>query len=92
MVRSLANQIRAEQNLPVVDASLVAPVLHQNHDYGHVVGGKEQIWRGQEAERNFQLYGGVEHAYTLVDVTHELTPGGGIRRVRFRKPLLRLDK
>jgi len=78
-----------EQNLPVVDASLVAPVLHQNHDYGHVAGGKEQIWRGQEAERNFQLYGGVEHAYTLLDVTHELTPDGAIRRVRFRKSLFK---
>jgi hypothetical protein len=81
-----------EQNLPVVDASLVAPVLHQNHDYGHVAGGKEQVWRGQEAERNFQLYGGVEHAYTLLDVTHEVTPGGAIRRVRFRKPLFKIKK
>src|SRR5260370_6418028 len=74
-----------EQNLPVVDASLVAPVLHQNHDYGHVAGGKEQVWRGQETERNFQLYGGVEHAYTLLDVTHERNPDGAIRRGRFRK-------
>ena len=79
-----------EQNLPVVDASLVAPVLHQNHDYGHVAGGRDQIWRGQESERNFHLYGGVEHAYTLLDVTHELTPGGAIRRVRFRKPLFKI--
>jgi hypothetical protein len=79
-----------EQNLPVVDASLVAPVIHQNHDYGHVAGGRDQVWRGQEAERNFQLYGGVEHAYTLLDVTHEITPGGGIRRVRFRKPLVKI--
>jgi hypothetical protein len=79
-----------EQNLPVVDASLVAPVLHQNHDYGHVTGGKEQVWRGREAERNFQLYGGVEHAYTLLDVTHKLTPRGSIRRVRFRKPLFKM--
>jgi len=81
-----------EQDLPVVDASLVAPVLHQNHDYGHVAGGKDQIWRGQEAERNFQLYGGVEHAYTLLDVTHELTRDGAIRRVRFRKPLFRIKQ
>lgn len=79
-----------QQNVPVVDASLVAPVLHQNHDYGHVAGGKEQVWRGKEAERNLQLYGGVEHAYTLLDVTHELTPDGSIRRVRFRKPLFKL--
>jgi hypothetical protein len=81
-----------QQNLPVVDASLVAPLLHQNHDYGHVAGGREQVWRGQEAERNFQLYGGVEHAYTLLDVTHELTPEGSIRRVRFRKPLFKIKQ
>jgi len=81
-----------EQNLPVVDASQVAPVLHQNHDYGHVAGGKEQVWRGQEAERNFQFYGGVEHAYTLLDVTHELTPDGAIRRVRFRRPLFKIKQ
>ncbi len=81
-----------EQNMPVVDASLAAPVLHQNHDYGHVAGGKEQVWRGQETARNFQLYGGVEHAYTLLDVTHELTPGGAIRRVRFRKPLFKIKR
>ncbi len=81
-----------QQNLPVVDASLVAPVLHQNHDYGHVAGGKEQVWRGQDAERNFQLYGGVEHAYTLLDVTHELVPNGSIQRVRFRKPLFKMKQ
>jgi hypothetical protein len=81
-----------EQNLPVVDASLLSPVLHQNHDYGHVAGGKEQVWRGQETARNFQLYGGVEHAYTLLDVTHELTPDGAVRRVRFRKPLFKIKQ
>ena len=81
-----------QQDLPVVDASLVAPVFHQNHDYAHVAGGKEQVWRGLEAERNFQLYGGVEHAYTLLDVTHELTPDGSIRRVRFRKPLFKMKQ
>ncbi len=79
-----------EQNMPVVDVSRVAPVLHQNHDYNHVSGGKEEIWRGQEADRNLQLYGGVEHAYTLLDVTHELTPGGSIRKVRFRKPIFKV--
>ncbi len=73
------------QNLPVIDASRISPLLHQNHDYNHVAGGEDQVWRGKEAERNFQLYGGVEHAYTLLDVTHEITPEGAIRTVRFRK-------
>jgi hypothetical protein len=79
-----------QQNLPVVDASRISPLLHQNHDYNHVSGGKEQVWRGKEAERNFQLYGGVKHAYTLLDVTHELTREGSIRKVRFRKPISKI--
>ncbi|HTT33123.1 MAG TPA: hypothetical protein VMH48_05945 [Methylomirabilota bacterium] len=80
------------QRLPVIDASRVAPLLHQRHDYNHVPGGAAQVWRGEEAARNFQLYGGIEHAYTLLDVTHELTPEGGIRRVRFRKPLFKMKQ
>jgi hypothetical protein len=76
-----------QKGLPVVDASLVAPVLHQNHDYGHVEGGYDRVWRGAEAEHNFALYGGVQHAYTLLDATHELAPDGRLRRVHFRKPL-----
>jgi hypothetical protein len=78
------------QNLPVIDASRIAPLLHQRHDYNHVAGGAEQVWRGKEAERNFQLYGGVQHAYTLLDATHELSGAGSIRKVRFRKPLCKM--
>lgn len=73
------------QGLPVVDASLISPLLHQQHDYNHVPGGADQVWRGKEAERNFQLYGGVRHAYTLLDVTHEIIPSGSVQKVRFRK-------
>lgn len=74
-----------EEKFPVVDLSAVAPVLHQNHDYNHVDGGRERIWQGKEAEHNLQLYGGVKHAYTLLDVTHELTADGAFRRVRLRR-------
>ena len=73
------------QDLPVIDASLIAPLLHQRHDYNHVPGGVDQVWRGKEAERNFQLYGGIRHAHTLLDVTHEIIPSGSVRKVRFRK-------
>jgi hypothetical protein len=76
--------------VPVVDVSLTAPVFHQNHDYSHVSGGEERVWRGVEAQHNFRLYGGMQHAYTLLDVTHELTGSGEIRRVRLRKPLFAL--
>jgi hypothetical protein len=71
--------------IPVVDVSRRAPVIHQNHDYNHVAGGAERVWRGREAEHNLQLYGGMQHAYTLLSVTHELTSDGAIQRVRFRE-------
>jgi hypothetical protein len=74
-----------EEKVPVVDLSLVAPVLHQNHDYNHVDGGRERIWQGKEAEHNLRLYGGVMHACTLLDVTHELIGDGTFRRVRLRR-------
>jgi hypothetical protein len=76
-----------EEKVPIVDLSQVAPVLHQNHEYNHVAGGAKNIWRGKEAQHNLQLYGGVKHAHTLLDVTHELTPAGEIQRVRLRRPV-----
>jgi hypothetical protein len=74
-----------QRGSPVVDLSRVAPVIHQNHDYNHVPGGAQQVWRGHEAEHNFRLYGGRQHAFTLLDVTHELTPAGRIRPVLLRR-------
>jgi len=76
-----------ESGTPVVDLTRVAPVLHQNHDYNHVAGGAEWVWKGKEAEHNLRLYGAAPHSYTFLDVTHELTRSGAIRRVRFRRPL-----
>ena len=75
------------RGIAVVDASLVAPVLHQNHDYNHVSGGEARVWRGAEAAENFRLYGGREHAYTLLSVTHELDEDGELQRVRGRETL-----
>ena len=74
-------------NVPVVDA-----VLHQNHDYNHVSGGAERVWRGEEAAHNFRLYGGTRHAYSLLSVTHELGRDGAIRRVLLREPIFHLKQ
>jgi hypothetical protein len=78
-----------QQNLPVVDGSQFAPLYHQNHDYNHAPGGYAEVWKGEEAKRNFQLYGGVQHAYTLLDATHKLTPAGALRRLWMRKRMFK---
>jgi len=74
-----------ESGIPVIDLSRVAPLFHQNHDYNHVAGGSDWIWKGKEAEHNLRLYNAAPHAFTLLDATHELMPDGTIRRVRFRR-------
>jgi hypothetical protein len=73
------------QGVPVVDVTRVARAIHQNHEYGHIAGGQRGAYWGKEALRNLALYGGIPHAYTLLDVTHELLPGGRLRRVRLRR-------
>lgn len=70
---------------PVVDVSLVAPVIHQNHDYAHT-GGREEIFASEEGRRNFRFYQAAPHSFTLLSATHELTKSGRLRRLFFRKP------
>jgi hypothetical protein len=73
------------QNIPVVDVTEVARAIHQNHEYGHIAGGQKGAYWGEEALRNLAIYGGVPHAFTLLDVTHELRREGRLRRVHLRR-------
>jgi len=60
---------------PVVDATGVITAIHQNHDYSHslVRGG---VWKGPERERNIELMGGLDHAFTLDYANYLLTTQG----------------
>ncbi len=62
--------------IPVVDATGVALVIHQNHAYGHVKQATGGTWEGPEADRNLELIGTDERVFTLLDATHHLTPSG----------------
>ena len=73
------------QRIPVVDMTQVTRAIHQNHDYGHIASGQQGAYWGEEARRSLVMYGGVPHAFSLLDVTHELLPSGRIRRVYFRR-------
>jgi hypothetical protein len=74
--------------VPLVDASRVATVIHQNHDYSHLAGGVETAWKGADAARNAELAGaGVD--YVLWDASHVLgrgllVPALGARYLSFR--------
>jgi hypothetical protein len=49
----------------VIDTSALGPIVHQNHGYAHVSGGRATVYQGAEAERNLAIYG-RPHAFTLL--------------------------
>lgn len=76
--------------ISVVDVTKVARAIHQQHDYSHIAGGQSGAYAGEEARRNLEIYGGVQHAFTLLHATHELLSNGIIRRTRYRAGTFRV--
>jgi hypothetical protein len=72
------------RGVPLVDATAVAPVIHQNHDYSHIKtagadpGGRQSYLKGQDTQNNAALIGDWTHMYTIDHATHVLT-GAGVR-------------
>ncbi len=64
------------EGLPVLDATDAVVAIHQNHDYAYHPQGKEGVWQDAEAQRNYELAGGVKHIFTMDDATHRLTATG----------------
>ncbi|MEK6250027.1 MAG: hypothetical protein N2C12_17720 [Planctomycetales bacterium] len=49
-----------QQGLPVIDVTRSVYAIHQNHDYGHIKGGRGAAYvSGEETKRNRQLAGGM---------------------------------
>jgi hypothetical protein len=69
----------------VIDASFAVTAVHQNHDYRHHPQGREGVWNGEEARRNFELGGNGKHLYTFDNSTHLLTRSGLLLRTPMRK-------
>ncbi len=58
--------------VPVIDATEVITVAHQNHDYAHVKHATDDTTEGPEAVNNRELAGGWGHIFTIQDATHLL--------------------
>ncbi len=63
----MVNQALA-RDLPVVDASLTTTVIHQDHDYAHLRGGRNEAYMGPEAQIN-KAFEQVEGEGNLADAT-----------------------
>jgi hypothetical protein len=71
-----------QRRIPVVDATLTVPALHQFHDYSHATGDIGEVFDGEDAKRNraFIPIGAVP---ILEDADFLLT-GGGLESNRSR--------
>jgi hypothetical protein len=69
-----------QEKWPVIDCTPLVMIVHQNHDYSHLPGGKPH-YEHPDTNENIRLAGG--HAavrYTLLDATHQLTKNGILAR------------
>ena len=67
------------QNWPVIDCTQSVMIIHQNHDYSHLPGGKPH-YNHPDTDVNIRLAGGQAHIrYTILDATHQLADGKLIR-------------
>ncbi len=68
------------QNWPVIDCTPSVMIIHQNHDYSHLPGGKPH-YNHPDTDVNIRLAGGQAHIrYTILDATHQLAQGGKLVR------------
>lgn len=66
---------------PVIDGTQAVTIVHQNHDYSHLPGGRPP-YDLEESQKNMELAGGFSTMYMVLDVDHELRS----RRVRRAAP------
>lgn len=60
---------------PVIDCTPSVMIVHQNHDYSHLPGGKPH-YEHPDTNENIRLAGGQANVrYTILDSTHQLVDG-----------------
>ena len=62
------------RNIPVIDASFALRVEHQFHDYGHIGGGREAVWKGEDAMSNKRENQLRDFGPNVLDATHTVLP------------------
>jgi hypothetical protein len=69
-----------KENWTVIDCTPSIMIVHQNHDYSHLPGGKPH-YEHPDTNENIRLAGGEANIrYTVLDATHQLAPSGKLIR------------
>jgi hypothetical protein len=68
-----------QEKWPVIDCTPSVMIVHQNHDYSHLPGGKPH-YEHPDTNENIRLAGGQAAVrYTILDATHQLVGGKLVR-------------
>lgn len=62
------------QGWPVIDGTPAVMIVHQNHDYSHLPGGKPH-YDHQESQQNMRRAGGLANMYMVLDADYQLKNG-----------------
>lgn len=66
----------SKENWPVIDCTPSVRIVHQNHDYSHLPGGRPH-YEHPDTNENIRLAGGQAAVrYTILDSTHQLSKDG----------------
>ena len=69
-----------QEKWTVIDCTPSVMIVHQNHDYSHLPGGKPH-YEHPDTNENIRLAGGEANIrYTILDATHQLAPNGKLVR------------
>ncbi len=68
-----------KQGWHVIDATDAVTIIHQQHDYHHLPGGKIH-YTLPESDENMLLAGGKRHIFTLLDANFRLEKDGRINK------------
>jgi len=75
-------------NIPLVNATLAFPILHQFHDYGHVSGGAYVAHRGEDAQANMMLHN-IRHSIPSSSDAHWMLVGNEVVKNKLQADHLR---
>jgi hypothetical protein len=62
------------QGWPVIDGTPSITIVHQNHDYSHLSGGRPH-YNQEESQQNMELAGGLANMYMVLDAGWKLKDG-----------------
>ncbi|MGB8984566.1 MAG: hypothetical protein WCC12_22050 [Anaerolineales bacterium] len=69
-----------KEGWPVIDCTPSVMIVHQNHDYSHLPGGRPH-YEHPDTNENIRLAGGQANIrYTVLDATHQLSADGKLVR------------